>query len=180
MGTAGAIRTVTAAMGIRGVPAAGDPCFGGQFMQGAYQTDQSDGIYVNVPFMGWAGDATSLKYAGWGQVLHPLGAETAANTGTGIDNYIGDQTTKGGFLIYHITAVGGTGTATISVDDSANNTDFLALSGATSGAIAHTSMPTAGIVALGNTATVRRYLRFQVALDTITSVTFFAAFMRAY
>jgi hypothetical protein len=181
LGTAGAERIVSVAMGIRGVPAAGDPCFCGQFTQGAYQTDQSGGVYVNIPFMGWAADATTRLYAGgWGQVLHPLGAETEANTANGFDNYIGNATAKGGYFIYHITAFGGTGSATLSVDDSANNSTWLALSGATSGAIAHTSMPASGIVALANNADVRRYLRFQVAITDLTSVTFFSAFVRAY
>lgn len=181
LGTAGAIRTVLVAMGIRGAPAAGDPAFGGQFTQSGFQVEGDSGVYASIPFSGWAADATSRLYAGaWGQVVHPLGAETAANTANGFDNYTGGETLKGGFFIYHITAFGGTGDATISVDDSANNSTWLALSGATSGAIAHTSMPAYGIVALGNTATVRRYLRFQVALNTLTSVTFVSAFMRAF
>lgn len=181
MGTAGTIRTVLVAMGIRGVPAAGDPAFGGQFTQSGFQVEGDSGVYATIPFAGWAADATSRLYAGaWGQVVHPLGTETAANTGTGFDNYTGAATAKGGYFIYHITGYAGTGSATISVDDSANNSTWLALSGATSGAIAHTSMPAFGIVALGNTADVRQYLRFQVALNTLTSVTFVSAFMRAF
>ena len=80
--------------------------------------------------------------------------------------------------MYQITAVAGTGNATISIDDSEDGETYGALSGATSGAIAHTAIPCAGIVQLATNATVKQYLRFQVALDTITSVTFALAFVR--
>lgn len=43
LGTAGGLRTCLLAMGIRGAPADGDPCFAGQFKQGAYQA-VDDGI----------------------------------------------------------------------------------------------------------------------------------------
>ena len=74
----------------------------------------------------------------------------------------------------------GDGTATISVEDATTNSDanFAALTGATSGEIDF-STPTAGIVAIGRTATVRRYLRWQISLNTATTVTFALAFVRA-
>ena len=176
-GTAnGTKRTVLVAYGIRAAPAAGDQSFGGQFLQKAYQTVGEGAVTTTVPFSGWATDATSLLYGnGWGLLLHASGAETAANTGTGFDCYQADQTLTGGFFIYHVLA--GNGTATISCDDSANNSAFTALSGATSGSI-NCAVVQHGIVALGNSATVRRYLRWQLALGTATTVTFVSAFMR--
>jgi hypothetical protein len=40
--------------------------------------------------------------------------------------------------------------------------------------------PKFGIIELAKTATVGRYLRWQIALGTASSVTFALAFMRAY
>jgi len=164
-------------IGIRAAPAAGDPVFMGKFYQSGYQASEDGGaVVVSVPFEQYDGSDLINYSKGWGVLLHPLGAETAANTGTGVDG--GAATTKGGYLMYQISACAGTGTATVSVDDSANGTDFLALSGATSGAIAHTAIPCAGIIQLGTTATVRQHLRWQLALDTLTSATFALAFVR--
>ena len=80
-------------------------------------------------------------------------------------------------MVYQVLA--GNGTATISIDNSANNSAFTALSGATTGSI-NCAVVQHGIVALGVTATVRRYLRWQIALGTATSVTFALSFHRAY
>lgn len=176
--TAGDARTVLAALGIRGAPADGDPTFGGVFEQGAYQAvDDGGALTVTLPFLGWAVDAASLLYASpWGTLLHALAAATAANTGTGHDNPTAGATTNGGYLVYQVTE--GDGTATLSVDDSADNAAFSALSGATTGSI-NCATRQHGIVAIGNTATVRRYLRWQIALGTAATVTFAASFHRA-
>src|SRR3990172_3039899 len=179
--TAGVSRVVMVPFGIRTDPAAGDPVFAGRYEQLGYQASGDGVMAVNIPFGMW--DVSNLVAYGspWGQVVHAKGAETAANSGTGFDNYVATETLFGGYLVYQIFTSNAAGTATISVDDSANNTDFLALSGATSGAIANTAIPTAGIVALGRTATVRRYLRWQLALaGGMTTVTFAAAFVRQY
>lgn len=179
LGTAGQKRTVLVAQGIRAAPAEGDPVFAGQFTQKAYQAADAGGaLTVNIPFSGWAADATSLLYAGaWGTLLHASAAATGANSSTGVDNPTGGATTHGGFFIYQV--LSGNGTATLSVDDSADNSSFLALSGATSGSIDCSSVQH-GIVALGVTATVRQYLRWQISLGTATTVTFVSAFCRAY
>jgi len=180
MNAAGVAREVIVAQGIRAAPAAGDPVFCGVFTHKAYQVEESGGAVVaTIPWSGWAADATSKLYAGaWGDLLHASGAETGANTGTGSDNPTANSTAKGGFFIYHVLA-GDAGTVTLSVDDSANNSTWLALSGATSGSIA-ASAGVSGLVAIGTTATVRRYLRWQLALGTAATVTFVSAFCRAY
>ena len=175
--TAGVSRVVMAPFGIRAAPAAGDPVFAGYFEQLGYQASGDGVMAVNIPFGAW--DVANLVAYGnpWGLLVHANGAETAANTGTGFDNYVAAETQFGGYLVYQVFA--GNGTATISIDDSANNSTFLALSGATSGSI-DCSNPTSGIVALGRTATVRRYLRWQLALGTATTVTFALSFCRQY
>ena len=108
-------------------------------------------------------------------MLHTKSAETAANsaTGAGIDN--GAASTAGGYLAFM--GFAGNGTATISIDDSADDSSYSALSGATSGELDFSSVQF-GLVALGTTATVRQYLRWQLALNTATTVTFALAFVR--
>lgn len=180
--SAGSIRNVLVAQGIRAVPADGDPCFGGQFEQGAYTTEQSGAVFVNVPFQGVAGEATSRLYADpWGVLLHANAARTSAtgvNTAVGFDNYSGGATAKGGFMLYMVTA--GDGTATLSVQDAAVNNDggFATLTGATTGSI-NCAVKQYGVV-IPTTMTVRQYLRWQIAFGSATTVTFITAFMRQY
>lgn len=179
LGTAGAIRTVLVALGMRGVPADGDPCFGGQFTQSAYQTE---GEYVNIPFAGWADDATTLLYGnGWGTLLHANAirlAATGVNAAVGFDNLAVAQTLKGGYMLYMVTA--GDGTATLSVQDAAVNNDggFVTLAGATSGEL-NCAVKQWGLV-VPTTLTVRQYLRWQIAFNSATTVTFVTAFIRKY
>jgi hypothetical protein len=179
LGSSGISRDVLVAKGIRAAPAEGDPVFGGTFIHKGYQVEEAGGtVLVSCPWSGWAATAASLLFANpWGILLHASGAETGANVGTGHDNPEAGATALGGLFVYQVLA--GDGTATLSVDDSADNAAFLALSGATTGVI-DCSSRTAGLVALGEAATVRRYLRWQLALGTATTVTFLSAFMRNY
>lgn len=175
LGTPGTYRNIMVPIGIRGTVAAGDPVYMGRFEQLAYQAAEDGGaMVVNIPFGEWDA-AGMINYSKpWGVMLHANSAATAANTSAGIDDR-GAATAAGGWLMYQVTA--GDGTATISIDDSANNSDWTALSGATSGSIDCSSVQH-GIVALGTTATVRRYLRWQIALGTANTVTFALAFVR--
>ncbi len=179
----GANRTVMIPFGMRAAPVAGDPVFTGQFTQIAY-TEETDAnwLYANVGFgMVNRLAAVAGKYSKpWGVLLHAQAARTGANTAIGIDDY-GAATAFGGYMVYQIFSVVGTGSVIIKVQDAATNTNpsFTDLTGATSGSIAHTAVPTAGVVAIGTTATVRRYLRYQVSLTGITSVTFALAFVRS-
>jgi hypothetical protein len=174
----GSRHVVTVALGDRAAPTIGDVCYAGHFEQGHYLADLSGGmVFATLPFARTSIAATTLAYAKpWGVLLNANSARTAANAGTGVDNATAGETTHGGFLAYHITA--GDGTATISIDDSEDNSSFTALSGATTGELDTTTVQ-AGIVALGRTDTVRRYLRWQVSLNTATTVTFVLSFHRA-
>ncbi len=183
--TAGGERVVLVAKGQLAVPAAGDVVFGGAFVQKAYTPlDDGGALTVSIPFMGWSVAADTLAYANpCGLLLHANTAVTGANATAdeGIDNPTGGATTKGGFFMYQVTAgEGGDGTATLSVDDSADNSAWTALSGATSGEIDCSDNPAGGIVALGTAATVRQYLRWQISLNGATSVTAVWAFMRGF
>lgn len=176
---AGVQRNVIVAIGDRAAPVIGDIAFAGQFNQREYKSDVSaGGVVMSVPLENTIVTATQLLYPqAFGLILNNNVARTGANAGTGVGNPSDGQTLFGGWMAYQITA--GNGTATLSVDDSADNSAFSALSGATTGSITMAA-GVSGVVALGRTATVRRYLRWQLALGTATSVTFVLAFMRAY
>jgi len=182
MATAGAMRTIVVARGIRAAPAAGDPAFCGQFVHKGYQPDGSSGAaYATLPFSGMAANAATLQYGAWGVLLHENAVRlvgSGANTGSGVDNPAGKQTTHGGFFIYEVLA--GDGAATLSVDNSASvGSGFSALSGATSGSIA-CAAGVSGVVALAPTATVKQYLRWQIAFGAATTVTFVSCFVRGF
>jgi hypothetical protein len=174
----GTRRNITHIRGVRGAVAIGDDTFCAPMLQSSYQGVTGNGVVTaNLTF---AHDATSgLLYSNpFGALLHVMGAESGANTAnTNADE--GAATAFGGWLMYHITSITGTGTVTISVDDSANGTTWAALSGATTGAIATATAPTSGFIQLGVTAAVRRYLRWQIAFGaSATACTFALAFMR--
>jgi hypothetical protein len=175
MSGAGTKRTLMAAIGDLAVPAAGVPVYMTELEQTGYQGEASGGaIAVNAPFGTTSVAASTLVYANpWGVLAHANGAETGANSGTGVD-LITVSTSFGGYLCYQVTA--GNGTATIGIDDSANNSSFTSL--LTTGSI-DCSAPVSGIVALGRTATVRRYIRWQLTLGTATTVTFALGLHRA-
>jgi hypothetical protein len=171
-------KNVMIPIGIRAAPANGDPCFCAQVEQKNYIAPISGSGLVNITaeFAGSSAAPTTRAYQkGWGTLLHASGAETGANTGTGFNDPVAAQTTAGGYLMYQVFAANGTGT--ISIDDSANNVDFLALSGATTGSLTFAA-GSSGIVALGTTATVRQYLRWQMTKGSLTSITFALAFIR--
>jgi hypothetical protein len=173
---AGVKRVVMIPVGIRAAPAQGDPVFCGEFEQQGYYPEIGENyLVVNIPFGGTSNRAATLRYTiPWGRMLHAKAARTAANAATGgVDNAAASA--LGGYFVYQVFA--GDGTATLSVDDSADDSTYDALSGATSGSI-DCSTPTAGIIPLGLTADVRRYLRWQLALGTASTVTFATAFVR--
>lgn len=173
--TADAPRVTTVAIGDRAVPAAGDPIFTGEFLQKSYLGDlDAAHVAVNVGIENTHAIGQTLYNNPWGVLHHALGAETGVNAGTGQDNAA--ATTAGGYFVYHLTS--SSGTVTLSLDDSANNSAFTALSGATSGSIDASATPAAAIVGLGVTATVRQYLRWQLVFGTATTATFVSAFVR--
>lgn len=175
LATAGTKRTVSVAQGIRAVPGLGDPVFAGEFTQGEYTVaEDGGGVVVNLPFQGWAGDATTLLLANpWGVLLNANTARTAVNASTGVD-LINVSTAGGGYMVYQVTASSSAAhTATLKVQDSDTNidADFDDLALATTGVITVTA-GVSGLVAISPTATVRQFVRWQIVLGTATSVTF--------
>jgi len=188
MATAGVAKTVLVPIGIRAAPVQGDPCFGGVFLDKAYQIADSGGaVTATIPFSGWAADnftaLTGMTDLAWGQLLHENVARTSVtgvNISDGFDNPTGGATTKGGYFIYQVLASSGAGhTATLSVDDgtSAADADMDPLAGAE-----YAGVVTAGVhgIVPAATLTIRQFLRFQIAFGTATSVTWVCAFMRKY
>ena len=178
LSTPGVSRVVMIPIGIQAAPVQGDPVFAGSFQQSAYTAAEDGGaMTVSIDF-DHQDNANPLLYdKPWGWLLHANGAETAVNTAIGIDDY-GAATACGGYMVYQVLA--GNGTATFKVQDAATNTNasFADLTGATSGSIS-AATPSAGIIQIGKTATVRRYLRWQIVLGTATTVTFALSFVRA-
>lgn len=180
---AGVKRTVMVAQGIRAVPAQGDPVYCAQVDQLDYKASVDNGIVVATLTFGDA-DPTAAAFAyskPWGVLLAPLLARIGANTAAGVD--CGEETTTaGGYMMYQITAWNGTGNITLSVEEADTNTNgsFAAMDPAlTTAALAHTLGPTAGVVALATTQTVKQYTRFQLALGGgLTGATFALAFVR--
>lgn len=182
LATAGVNRVLLAAIGIRAAPAMGDPVFCGQFVNSGYQYEGSPNVYVNMPFGKTAGVAANMRYSKpWGVLLHAEASENAVNAAIGIDDN-GAASAFGGFMVYQLLSVTGAGTVTLKVQDAAVNANgsFADLVGATSGAIANTAAPTAGVVAIGTTATVRQFLRWQLVFGGgSTAATFLLAFVRS-
>lgn len=177
---AGVKRTLMVAIGIQAEPAQGDPAFAGEFEQLGYKAVPDAGFVVaNIPFGKASAIAAALAYDNpWGVLLHAKAAKTAVNSSIGVDDW-GAATAFGGFMCYHLFT--SNGTVTLKVQDAATNLDgsFADLSGATSGSIDASVTPKYGIVALGRTADVRRYLRWQLVLGTATTATFALSFHRA-
>lgn len=164
--------------GVLGIPAVGCPVFAWQMTQMEYTADGKELIGVNVNFPD-AAFSSPLNYnLPFGLLAHAKAARTAVNAAVGtLDN--GAASALGGVFVYQMFS--SDGTATLSLDDSATNANdaaFAALSGATSGSIDASVTPKSGFIQLSVTAAVRRYLRWQLALGTATTVTFATAFIR--
>ena len=169
MNGTGGTRDVMRAVGIRGVPADNDPVFSGQFNQLTYSGKPEDNpVAATVQFGNKVYDADNSIYARpWGVLLHASAAETGANSAIGLDQEA--QTTAGGWMMYQVFA--GNGTATIKVQDADTNLDGSFGDLLTSGVIDCSSVQS-GVIADVRTATVERYVRWQVTLGTATTVTF--------
>lgn len=162
-------RNVMYARGVQAAPADNDVSFAGQFSQSAYTVGPGDTpVTASIPFNNTNALTGSAAYANpFGVLLHAKAAATAANTATGLDQTA--QTTLGGWMMYQVFA--GDGTAAIKQQDASTNLDGSFGDLLSSGTI-DCSSPTAGIVALAKGATVERYVRWQIALGTATTVTF--------
>ncbi len=178
MNGAGTKRELMIPIGIRAAPAEGDPVFCGTFEQLGYMAQPSAGslVSVNIPFGNWALDASTLLYAQvWGDLAHENSAETAVNSAVAVIDG-GAQTALGGYLAYQLFT--SDGAVTLKIQDASVNSDGNFGDLVSSGSINASSTPKSGIVALGKTATVERYIRWQLALGGSSTATFALAFIR--
>jgi len=176
----GSGRTIMCPIGIRAAPAQADPVFAGIFEQLNYYAVPGDG-FVTATLEFGARDLVSGSPAYdecWGYLLHARGAETAANTAIGFDDGLGGPTTKGGIFAYQLFS--SNGTVTLTAQDAATNTNpsFANITNATSGSIDASTTPVSGHIELGVTATIRQFLRWQLAFGTATTANFAAGFIR--
>jgi hypothetical protein len=170
----GAGRNVMIAIGDRAEPAAGVPVYMGKFQQASYQAAEDGGAMTATMAFDDYDATTRLNYEiPWGVLSHAKGAETAVNSAAGLDGAA--ATTAGGYMAYQVFS--SNGTATIKIQDSANNTDWLDVASLTTG-VTDFSNPAAGIVQIGTTATIRRYTRWQVVFGTADTITFALALVR--
>jgi len=173
-----AIMDFMVAFGDSGLPEVGDPVFAWKMQQAGYMSESGGVMAVNVTLSNSAKTASITYDNPFGFLAHAKGAETAVNTGVAVID-AGASTTKGGVFVYQLFS--SNGTVTLSLDEASTNTNpnFAALTGATSGSINASVTPKSGFVALSKTATVKRYIRWQLAFGTATTATFACAFLRS-
>ena len=180
LGTPSGDRDVMIPIGVQAIPAEGDPVFCGQFIQNDFiVAPEALPTTATVKFGQTISGATHINYeVPWGFLLHENSAETSSNTAISLTDF-GASSTDGGWLMYQVFTAAGTSdvTATFIVEDATTNEDADFGSLLTTGAI-NCSSPTSGVIALANTATVKRFTRWQLTLGSATSVTFALAFMR--
>ena len=175
-------RVTLVAIGDRAAPVAGDPAFMGEFLQLGYTSDEDGGaIVANVPFGPWEG-ASLINYGQpWGTLAHPLSASDSDGSDSDdfIDGGSSDATAFGGYMVWHVTA--GNGTATITMEHCATETDSdaTAIGGLTTGEIDFSSVQTGVAYTTANTTSINQYTRWQIAMNSATSVTFVLGFCRA-
>jgi len=177
--TADAVRDVMYAIGMGASPASGDPVYCAPLLHTAYMAqpnDVSSMVTANLTFSGWDRRADTLTYdIPWGNLIHPKGAETGINSSTSDHDY-GSQTTNGGYMMYQIFS--SDGTVAIKVQDASVDSDVSYSDLVSSGDVDASTSPVSGITALAAGTIVEQYTRWQIALNTATTVTFALAFIR--
>lgn len=116
----------------------------------------------------------------WGVLLTGSAGQpyqTFASAGNGSDVDLTTVSTAFGGTLYVQLLSLATGTVTIKVQDAATLPTYADVSGMTTGGIAAASAPTAVRVAIGATATIRRYVRI-VTSGTFTNAVIVAALVR--
>ncbi|MBX3048443.1 MAG: hypothetical protein KIT46_04480 [Anaerolineales bacterium] len=181
-GGEGEHRLVMAAIGRGGLaPAAGDPAFVGEFMQGNYLADPGQTGQTLTVQMDFAssnlGGLQSLYAIPWGVLLQPLATVEAGNEDPGVDNpFTGAATNHGGYMLWMLADADDEVELKLQDADTNEDAEFADL--ASSGPIA--AGPAAGIVPLARGTTVERYTRPQVVLGQATYARYALAFVRSF
>lgn len=173
---------ISAVIGIKGIPAAGDPVFSGEFRQMDYMVN-GDATMVAATMSFPQTDALAVTQSyprAWGQLNHANGAETAVNGGTS-DHDVGASTAFGGYGFLHLLA--GNGSCTFSIESSDTNVDgnFDSDGDIITFATTDASTPFSEIkTTAALTTTILRYSRWQISLGTATTVTFVMGLVRGH
>ena len=172
------VRSVMIPIGIQSVPAVGDPVFAGDFLHIDQQaTVGGEEVAITASFQP-ATLATTLLYDNpWGLLALEKSVKTAANSAVGTIDYGAATSAFGGYACFQLFS--SNGTATLKIQDAAANEDGSFSDLLSSGVIDASATPVGSIVALAKTATVKRYIRWQLALGTATTVTMAMSFHRA-
>jgi len=175
-------RVVLVAIGDRAAPVAGNPAFMGEFMQGGYHAEEDAGAVVaKVPFGPWEGSSLIDYGQPWGTLAHPNAA--ADSDGSDSDDFQdygdSDGSAFGGYMVWHVTAGDGTATITMEHSTTEDDSDAAAISGLTTGEIDCSSVQTGVAVTTSRTQQINQYTRWQISMNTATSVTFALGFVRA-
>ena len=175
-------------IGILAAPAIGDPMFAADMQGTSFKSMEGNGFMsASLELGAYAVDSSTTFGDAWGYVLHPKGAETAANTANtpSCCNWALGATALGGVFVYQLFAAsgGGAGTVVLKMQDSADgSTGWGDVTGATSPALttaAVTTIPAADMVVTTVTQAVKQYTRWQLVFGgSCTSATFFAGFIR--
>ena len=171
------VRNVMVNLGIQAAPAVGDPAFVGQFLQDDYiATPEETPSAITVRFGSSKYGSTAINFSDpWGVVLGANTAWTAATTDDDVGIDQDAASALGGYMMYQVTA--GDGTATILVEDSTSNNhaDYGTL---LTTPVLDCSSVQSGVVATATTATVKQFVRANIALSGASTVTFALAFIR--
>jgi hypothetical protein len=170
------------------VPTIGDPMFAWRLNQTSFQVAEGTGFDSVTLGLDQANPRLTAYNKPFGKVLHGKGAETGANTDDTPDCIDwGGSSSRGGIFVWQLfTASGGAGagTVTLTMEDSDDgSTGWAAVTDATSGALVTAAtdaltVSQSGMVELATDATIKQYTRWQIALVTQTTGTFFAGFIR--
>ena len=175
-------RVVLVAFGDLAAPVDGDPAFMGEFLQLGYQAEVDAGAVVaNVPFGPWEGSSLIAYGQPWGMLAHALAASDS--DGSDSDDYQdgGDSnaTAFGGYMVWQVTAGNGTATITMEHSATADDSDGAAIGGLTTGEINCDSTVQTGVaVTTLKTTSINQYTRWQISMNSATTVTFALGFVR--
>jgi hypothetical protein len=173
----GVQRDIMVLIGDKAAPVMGDRAFVAKTSHSGFHVVENGGaIYITADFDEYDA-ADSISYARpWGRCLHPYGAETGANSST-TDTVDINTGCYGGYMAWQV--FGGDIAGTLTLQDSADNVDgnFVNHDGLT--ASVDGASPGGGIVqATDSTEIVNRYMRWQLSVDSGSSLTFALAFVR--
>jgi len=174
-------RVVLVAIGDRAAPAAGDPAYMGEYLQTGYHAEEDGGaIVANLPFSSWEGESLIAYGQPWGVLAHAL--SSSDSDGSDSDDFMGDSddtsTSFGGYMVWHVTAGDGTATITMEHSETQNDSDGAAIGGLTTGEIDFSSRSTGVAVTTAKTTTINQYTRWQISMNSASTVTFALGFVR--